>query len=80
MQFLGKPLAFKCPVDGCVYYDNPIFAEKSQIRAHIIFKHDYKQWQKSAFKHKLIPSMMYRSRGFFINLLCDFGITRGSSQ
>jgi len=64
-------------VDDCEYSQKPICAEKPQIRMHLIRDHDYKQLQRAAYQQKLIPSLMYRSRGFFIQLLCDYGITRG---
>ena len=74
---MGRPQPFLCPIEGCIYSKTPIIAEKPQIRIHLMKNHDYKQYQKSAFEQKLIPSMMFRSRGFFINLLCDYGIVRG---
>jgi len=74
---MGKPLDFICFVDPCEYSQNPVCAEKSQIRMHLIRDHDYKQLQRAAYQQKLIPSLMFRSRGFFINLLCDYGIIRG---
>jgi len=74
---MGKPRPFFCSVDNCEYSQNPICAEKPQIRMHLIRDHDYKQLQRAAYQQKLIPSLMYRSRGFFINLLCDYGIVRG---
>ena len=74
---MGKPLDFVCSVDNCEYSQNPICAEKPQIRMHLIRDHDYKQLQRAAYQQKLIPSLMYMSRGFFINLLCDYGIVKG---
>ncbi len=74
---MGKPLSFFCSVNGCQYFHSPICAEKPQIRMHLIRDHDYKQLQRAAYQQQLIPSLMYRSRGFFINLLCDYGITGG---
>ncbi len=71
---------FQCPVDDCKFSKNKIFAEKSQIRGHLAFKHDYKQCQDAAVKHNLIPKLAFRGRGFFINLLCDYGIERGSQN
>ena len=75
---LGNLQPFKCPVDDCQFSKNKIFAEKSQIRTHLAFKHDYKQCQAAAVKHNLIPKLACRGRGFFINLLCDYGIVMGS--
>ena len=76
---LGKPLPFLCPVKDCIYFKKPIYAETSQIRIHLVRDHDYKQYQQSAFENNLVPSIMFRSRGFFIKLLCDYGIVKGSS-
>ena len=74
---MGKPLSFFCSVDGCEFTKNGVYAEKPQIRMHLSRDHDYKQLQRAAYEQKLIPSLMFRSRGFFIQLLCDYGITRG---
>ena len=74
---MGKPLSFVCSVNDCQYSHNPICAEKPQIRIHLSRDHDYKQLQRAAYEQRLIPSLMYISRGFFINLLCDYGIVRG---
>jgi len=41
--------------------------------------HDYKQYQQAAYENKLIPSKMFRSRIFFVKLLCDYGIVRGTA-
>ena len=75
---LGRIQPFKCPVNDCQFSKNKIFAEKPQIREHLAFKHDYKQCQEAAVKHNLIPKLAFRGRGVFINLLCDYGIVRGS--
>jgi len=40
--------------------------------------HDYKEYQQSAYENRLTPSKLFRSRIFFINMLCDYGIVRGS--
>lgn len=74
---MGNVLPFRCPVADCQFSKNKIFAEKSQIRVHLAFKHDYKQCQEAAVKHNLIPQLAFRGRGFFINLLCDYGIDMG---
>jgi len=74
---MGKPQDFFCFVDGCEFSKNGVYAEKPQIRMHLIRDHDYKQLQQAAYQQRLIPSLMFRSRTFFINLLCDYGITRG---
>jgi len=74
---LGKPRPFFCSVDNCKFSKNGVYAEKPQIRMHLIRDHDYKQLQRAAYQQQLIPSLMYRSRSFFINLLCDYGITEG---
>mgnify|MGYP007094948334 CR=1 FL=1 len=75
---MGKPFDFLCPINECKFSKNPVCADKSQIRIHLVRKHDYKQYQRAAYEQRLVPSIMYRSRGFFINLLCDYGIVRGS--
>ena len=74
---MGKPRQFFCSVDNCKYSKKPIYAEKPQIRIHLVRDHDNKQLQRAAYSQRLIPSLIYRSRGFFINLLCDYGIVRG---
>jgi len=63
----------------CQYFQNPILADISQIKMHLMKDHDYKEYQQSAFENKLTPSKMFRSRIFFVKLLCDYGIVRGSS-
>ena len=77
---LGKALPFLCGVEDCQFAQNPILADRPQIRTHLIQKHDYKQLQGACFQQKLIPSLMFRSHSFFINMLCDYGIVKGSAQ
>jgi len=75
---LGNAYAFRCPVKNCVHNRNPVYADTSQVKTHLLFKHDYKEYQESAFEHRLIPSKMFRSRIFFVNLLADYGKVIGA--
>ena len=77
---LGKPLPYLCPVKDCVYFKKPILADITQIKTHLMKDHDYKEYQQSAYENRLIPSKMFRSRIFFVNLLCDYGLIRGLHQ
>ena len=77
--FVGKPLPFVCCVKDCQFSQNPILADRPQIRTHLIQKHDYKQLQGACFQQKLIPSLMFRSHAFFISMLWDYGIVKGNS-
>ncbi|MCH8916075.1 MAG: hypothetical protein IIA82_09590 [Thaumarchaeota archaeon] len=76
---MGKPLPFLCPVKDCIYFKKPIFADVTQIKTHLMRDHDFKEYQQAAFENRLTPSKMFRSRIFFVNLLCNYGIVRGSS-
>ena len=76
---LGKALPYLCAVKGCKHFKKPILADITQIKTHLMKDHDYKEYQQSAYENRLIPSKMFRSRIFFVNLLCDYGIVRGNS-
>ena len=76
---LGNALPFLCPVKGCIHFKKPIYADTSQIRIHLMRDHDYKQYQESSYENKLIPSKIFRSRIFFVKLLCDYGIVKGAT-
>ena len=77
---LGKALPYLCLVKGCIFSKKPILADITQIKTHLMKDHDYKEYQQSAYENRLTPSKMFRSRIFFVNLLCDYGLVRGSSQ
>jgi len=75
---LGNAYYFRCPVKNYTHNRNPVYADTSQIKIHLISRHDYKEYQESAFENKLIPSKMFRSRVFFVNLLADYGKVMGA--
>ena len=67
----------KCPIFGCKYNRNPIFADSLQIKRHIQFDHDYREKQETAFQLGLINSVAEkRSPIWFVNSLSDFSILR----
>jgi len=76
---LGNAVPFLCPVTDCSHFKKPIYADTAQIKIHLMRDHDYKEYQQAAYENKLIPSKMFRSRIFFVNLLCNYGIVRGSN-
>ena len=77
---LGKALPYLCPVKECIHFKKPIFADVTQIKTHLMRDHDFKEYQQAAFENRLTPSKMFRSRIFFVNLLCNYGLVRGSAQ
>ena len=77
---LSKTLPYLCGIKGCKHFKKPILADITQIKTHLMRDHDYKEYQQSAYENRLIPSKMFRSRIFFVNLLCDYGLDRGSAQ
>ena len=77
---LGNAYSFRCPVKDCVHNRSPVYADTSQIKIHLISKHDYKEYQESAYENKLIPSKMFRSRVFFVDLLADYGKVMGAQS
>jgi len=54
-----------------------IDAEKSTIRGHLIFQHDYIEYQNATMDHGLEEKRRFRSRVHFVNVLSEFGILLG---
>ena len=75
---LGKALPYLCPVKECIHFKKPIFADVTQIKTHLMRDHDFKEYQQTAFENRLTPSKMFRSRIFFVNLLCNYGLDLGA--
>ncbi len=63
----------KCPVFGCKFNTNPVPANYSQIKGHLIYDHDYKEKQETAFLLGLIDSINEKhSSTWFVNSLISF--------
>lgn len=75
---MSNAYSFRCPVKNCTHNRNPVYADTSQIKIHLIYNHDYEEYQESAYENRLIPSKMFRSRIFFVNILADYGKVLGA--
>ena len=63
----------KCPVLGCKFNKNPIYADFTQIKRHLKHDHDYKEKQETAFALSLISSVYEkRSSVWFTDSLARF--------
>ena len=77
---LSKALPYLCPIKKCNHFKEPILADITQIKTHLMRDHDFKEYQETAFENRLTSSKLFRSRIFFVNLLCNYGLDRGSAQ
>ena len=77
---LSKTLPYLCGIKGCKHFKKPILADITQIKTHLMRDHDFKEYQEASFENKLTSSKLFRSRIYFVNLLCNYGLDRGSAQ
>ncbi len=60
----------KCPIEGCLFHEHPVSADRKQIKNHILYDHSYQQKKETALRLGIHETNPYR----LAEILTEFSI------